>query len=87
MKICLSQLQREYLVDDVLKGRYELLNNIELGKLINNKWQFEISNDIADEIRDLCSEKLQIVGFDEKYRLTEKGKLLEDLIDLFCVSI
>lgn len=42
-----------------------------------------ISEDQADEIRDLCGEQLQLVGFDEKYDLTLEGKLLEDLVDKF----
>lgn len=86
MRICLLQSQKEYLINDVLKERDDLVKNLRMGKLINSKWEIEISNDVADEIRDLCSEKLQIIGFDEKYKLTEKGKLLEELIDLFFVT-
>jgi hypothetical protein len=39
----------------------------------------ECTEDQADEIRDKCSEKLQLDGFDEKYELTAEGKILEDL--------
>ena len=46
----------------------------------------ECSEDQADDIRDKCSEKLQLVGFDEKYELTPEGKILEDLIDKFFVK-
>jgi hypothetical protein len=46
----------------------------------------ECSEDQADEIRDKCSEKLQFVGFNEKYELTNEGKLLEDLIDKLFIS-
>jgi hypothetical protein len=41
----------------------------------------ECTADQADEIRDKCSEKLQFVAFNEKYELTNEGKLLENLID------
>lgn len=86
MRIRFLQSQKEYLVNYVLKGRDDLVQDLEKGKLVNNKWEIDISNDVADEIRDLCSEKLQIIGFDEKYKLTEQGKVLEELIDLFYVS-
>jgi len=40
----------------------------------------------ADEIRDLCSNELQVKGFDEKYELTPVGKLLTSLIDKFFIK-
>ncbi len=40
-----------------------------------------ISDDIADELRDLCTERLDTHGFDENYNPTEEGKKLESLID------
>jgi hypothetical protein len=46
----------------------------------------ECTKDQADEIRDKCSEKLQLVGFDEKYELTPEGKILENLIDKFFIE-
>lgn len=42
-----------------------------------------ISEEKADEFRDLCTEQLQLIGFDEKYELTSEWKLLEALIDKF----
>lgn len=45
-----------------------------------------ISEEQADEIRDLCGERLQIAGFDEKYELTQEGKILESLVDKFFVE-
>lgn len=44
---------------------------------------FEISADDADSLRDLLGEELQREGFDASYNLTDKGKLLEGLIDKF----
>ncbi len=46
-------------------------------------YSLKISEEQADEIRDLCGEQLQVVGFDEKYELTSEGKILESLIDIF----
>lgn len=44
-----------------------------------------LMNDECSVLRDLCGEKLQIVGFDEDYNITKEGKFLEDLIDkLYC---
>lgn len=44
-----------------------------------------ISSEEADELRDLCMEQLQLVGFDHKYALTKEGKILESLVDKFLV--
>lgn len=52
----------------------------------DNKYLLKISEDQADEIRDLCGERLQIAGFDEKYELTPEGKILESLEDKFFVG-
>lgn len=52
-------------------------------KQYNENFLLEISPNQADEIRDLCGEQLQFVGFDEKYELTYEGKILESLIDKF----
>ena len=40
-----------------------------------------ISDDMADELRDMCTERLDTHGFDEDYNPTEEGKILESLID------
>ncbi len=40
-----------------------------------------ISDDIADELRDLCTDRLDAHGFDVDYNPTEEGKKLEVLID------
>ena len=36
-----------------------------------------------DVIRDWVGSELQRVGFDRSYGLTDKGKILEQLVDLF----
>ena len=40
-----------------------------------------ISDDVADELRDLCTERLDTHGFDGCYNPTEEGEKLEALID------
>lgn len=49
----------------------------------DDRYSLKISEEEADEIRDLCGEQLQLVGFDENYELTFEGKILESLIDKF----
>jgi hypothetical protein len=45
-----------------------------------------ISEEQADEIRDLCGDQLQLVGFDERYEPTTEGLILESLMDKFYVE-
>ena len=40
-----------------------------------------IPDDVADELRDFCTEKLDTHGFDINYKPTGLGKKLEELID------
>jgi hypothetical protein len=41
----------------------------------------KLTDDEADELRDLCGERLQTHGFGPEYEATEEGKTLERLID------
>jgi len=41
----------------------------------------KISDDDADQLRDLCGERLQTHGFDRNYEPTAEGHRLEALID------
>ena len=41
----------------------------------------ELSEDDRDKIRDLALDYLDICGFDRDYKLTESGKLAEELVD------
>lgn len=60
----------------------EKLKNI----LKNSTMDFVISEDDADELRNLCADKLDLSGFDEEYEPTESGKKLEALIDKLFVG-
>ena len=72
------------MVDTVLVGRKNLIDELTSGqlKLAYNR-KIYISDEVADEIRDLCSEMLQSVGFRNDYELTSEGKLLNELVDIF----
>lgn len=39
--------------------------------------------EVADELRDIFGEQMQLTGFDENYEPNEEGKILEALIDKF----
>jgi len=68
--------------DDVafLKAELDLSSalNKELEKINGGG---EIRDDDADDLRDLCTEYLAEIGFDESYQVTAKGNVLETLID------
>jgi hypothetical protein len=44
-----------------------------------------LSESDADNVRDACGEDLQRIGFDENYKPTKEGALLEGLIDKLLV--
>ena len=48
-------------------------------------WLLDISEDDADEIRDLCGDRLVEVGLDERYEPNKAGLLLEGLVDKFFI--
>ncbi|MBI2742621.1 MAG: hypothetical protein HYX48_01740 [Chlamydiales bacterium] len=84
-KIELSSGEYKYLCKaSFLEDKYRKL--LFSGTKQDKKYSLEISEDQADEIRNLCQEQLQIVGFDEKYELTPDGKILESLVDKFFVG-
>ena len=46
----------------------------------------EISDELADELRDICCDRLDTHGFDENYDPTTEGVTLENLIDKLFVG-
>ena len=50
---------------------------------VSDKWQLQLSQDQADEIRDHCANSLIEIGFDERYQPNKAGQLLERLVDTF----
>ena len=84
MIIKLSNEQKIFLIENVISQ--DQFTIIDKFKRVFNKWEININEDIIDNIRDLCIDKLQIVGFDENYKLNKDGIILEELIDLFYVE-
>ncbi len=77
------------------KKEYEFISNEKfladalLEKVLSNtdeNFLLTIDEDSASEIRDECGEHLQMVGFDKNDNPTEKGLILEDLIDKFFIG-
>ncbi len=65
-----------------------LISNLRLPKeVVNELRELEteneklISEETADKLRDLCTDKLDTHGFDLDYEPNELGKKLEELID------
>lgn len=48
--------------------------------------KFIVSDDLADTLRDVCSNELDTSGFDEKYGTNRRGEKLEKLIDKLFVG-
>lgn len=46
----------------------------------------DIDDDIADELRDICTDCLDEIGFDEDYEPMKNGEKLEGLIDKLFVG-
>ncbi len=63
-----------------------LAQKVSTAEMVDNAYVLSVSEDDADEIRDCCGDYLQEVGFDEDYRPTETGTLLEAMIDKFFVG-
>lgn len=72
-----SYVLRELSLDEATRGAIERASVRLLEALTPQQ---------ADAIRDLCGERLQQVGFNEKYEPTPEGRVLETLIDKFLVE-
>lgn len=76
-------LQEIQLMLTVLTLTVDLRERLEGLVSVENK---AISDDVADELRDLCTERLDTHGFDESYNPTGEGEKLEALIDKLYVG-
>ena len=82
IKIKLNNKEYLYLCQNrCLSDKYKIKSRSKKNE--NDICILECTEDQVDEIRDKCSERLQIVGFDKNYELTQEGKILEILIDKF----
>ncbi|HAW80415.1 MAG TPA: hypothetical protein DCX27_12305, partial [Balneola sp.] len=60
-----------------------ILSQVEMpeGLRIKLKKNEALNEDEADDLRELCADKLPLVGFNSDYSVNWKGKRLEGLID------
>lgn len=80
MKINLNNNEAEVLSTIFSNTEYE--GRIELEKSSNSgSYKLTIGEDDATELRELCSDILSKEGFDQDYKVTSKGEVLESLID------
>jgi hypothetical protein len=86
MIIKFTKKQKDYLINNCLLQKEDLTKLLSTGKEQFNSFIIELSEDKIDELRDICSDKLQEIGFDEDYELTNDGKMLEELIDLLYIK-
>ena len=85
LKVELNKNEYNYVCQaHFLNNKYKKL--VFSAKKYYNTYLITISEDQADAIRDLCGEQLQTVGFNEKYELTQEGKILESLVDKFFIG-
>jgi plasmid maintenance system antidote protein VapI len=54
---------------------------LQLQKETPRSLELWLSIDEADDLREQVQDALQVNGFDENYRLTAAGKVLESLVD------
>ena len=80
MKIRLTQKEYACLMEDDILSK-SLVAAVENVLQVREGFELELSDQEANEIRDLCGERLQEVGYDENYDPNKKGKLLESLVD------
>jgi hypothetical protein len=52
----------------------------------NDKFIIRLNHEKAEQLRDLLTARLAECGFDQRYALTEEGKMLEDMIDKFYIN-
>ncbi len=71
---------------DAQKSAWQTDHTIGSQKLILQLISICVGASIADEIRDLCSDKLQLSGFNKNYELNKDGEILERLIDIFYIG-
>jgi hypothetical protein len=73
----LTTIQFELITSNYKKRK---INSSEVSR---NKVSIDFTDDEADDIREWAIVELQKTGFDINYNLTDEGKLLQEIIDVF----
>jgi len=79
MKIQLTEQQYDYLNNNLV-DKEAFLKIINSNQIERNL--FDLDEEFIEELREWCIETQIKTGFDNQYKLNNKGKILETLIDL-----
>jgi len=71
----------EYLLEKI-ELSVELRSALEALSGVGGK----VSTNQADELRDLCNDRVDLCGYDENYTLNDDGKILDALVDKLYVG-
>ena len=86
IRVELSRIQADYIrglepSGDTMKRAIESFRNSNQDRVL-----IEVVPEVAEELRSVFTERLAQVGFGNRYQLTNEGRILEELIDLFFVD-
>lgn len=84
MNIRLTFQQRDMLLE--VKKHFKWENKLKFEEQSTCVVLKTLDEDNAVDLRELCSDYLLEIGFDEEYAANEKGKLLESLVDKLYVE-
>ena len=87
MKIELKKNIKDYLFNNLKIENEDIFFQLKLSekKSLGAEFNFDIEEDLLDEIRDWALDKQQIMGFDKDYDLNNEGKILQEIIDKFYI--
>jgi hypothetical protein len=84
MKVRLTPQQRDVLIE--VKDHFKWQKRLDFEEQPTCVVLKDLDEDDALDLRELCSDYLVEVGFDEEYSANVKGKILEELVDKLYVA-
>jgi hypothetical protein len=80
MIIKLKLKEYNYLINNLLSNENDIKSKLKIEER-GNKFLIKADDNTINKIQELSEDHLQIVGFGLDYKLTEEGKILENIID------
>jgi len=80
MQVKLTPVQYDFLKVNLGKEKPELFSALNIKDM--DSFNFELDDDVAEDIREWALEKQVVLGFDIDYNMNQNGIILESLIDL-----
>jgi len=81
MLIILNGYEFEYLLSGGFVSNSIVSVIKKAKKTRKNQYAIELEEELVDQLHEELEDRLQLVGFDEAYDITEEGKKIENLID------